>query len=124
MHSVPSILPSLYDWAFWVPFFFRIFLALQFYKMARDIAKGTGLAPTTMTPPARTTLSWMMLGGRALFFFGLGVQATGAVVACACLLFALKMGRNAHHDHLIALALISFSLVFLGPGPYAIDLPL
>jgi hypothetical protein len=126
MHSLPSILPSLYDWSFWVPFFFRMFLAFQLYRTARRVSQGMELTKGTMTPSARVALMWALMGLSASFFFGIGIQIVGALTACMYVLRLSFIQQNDEdtRDVFVAMALIAFSLVFLGPGPYAIDLPL
>jgi hypothetical protein len=136
MHTIPSLLPSLYDWGFWVPFFFRLFLAFQLYREARRlmVSKEPELIrpnETAPTPSARKTLSWMMMVLSFLFFLGLGIQLIAVFTAIAYTVRAIQISKNPDKAgkgslvELLALsALVSFSLLFLGPGPYAIDLPL
>jgi uncharacterized membrane protein YphA (DoxX/SURF4 family) len=134
MYTLPSILPSLYDWSFWVPFFFRLFLAYQLYTEARRLMRGEFpeiIRPNTTAPSpgARKTLAWMMITLSALFFFGVVTQLIGVFTAMMYLVRAVQLSTSASSDYktkelLYASALISFSLLFLGPGPYAVDLPL
>lgn len=133
MHSIPSILPSLYDWGFWVPFFFRLFLAYQLFSGARQVflGKASDLVSydSTTTLLAQKTLGWMMAVVGALFFVGLGVQMIAVFSACAYLFRFIQLSKmstslSSLKNLLLLSALVSFSLLFLGPGPYAIDLPL
>jgi hypothetical protein len=133
MHSIPSILPSLYDWGFWVPFFFRLFLAYQLFSEAQRLFSGK--TPELITydsatsPSAQKTLAWILVVVGGLLLVGLGVQAVAVFTACAYLFQFVQLlkapTKNTPLRHLILLsALVSFSLLFLGPGPYAVDLPL
>ncbi len=134
MYSLPSLLPSLYDWSYWVPFVFRLFLAYQLYKEAQRIMRG--LSPTVIqpgktdpTPSARKTLAWVMLGLSATFFFGLGVQVVATFTAITYITQVVRISKNTEgsevlRNYLALCGLVAFSLLFLGPGPYAIDLPL
>jgi len=134
MYLVPSILPSLYDWGFWVPFFFRLFLAWQLYREARRLMGGNTsellVAGTSApTPSAQKTLAWIMMILSFMFFVGLGLQIVAVFVACAYFIRYVQLMKNPNTSdtvrHLVLLStLVSFSLLFLGPGPYAIDLPL
>ena len=133
MHTLPSILPSLFDWSFWVPFFFRLFLAFQLYREARRLMKGgedvlvvEGMSAPT--PSAKKTLAWVMMLLSFLFFIGFGVQVIAVFTACAYILRMIQVSKLQKTDALQSLlflsALVAFSLLFLGPGPYAVDLPL
>ncbi len=133
MYTLPSILPSLFDWAFWVPFFFRLFLAFQLYREARRLMQGGEDALVTEgmsapTPSAKKTLAWVMMLLSFLFFIGFGVQVIAVFTSCAYLLRMIQVSKRQKTDALQSLlflsALVSFSLLFLGPGPYAVDLPL
>jgi hypothetical protein len=134
MYSLPSILPSLYDWSYWVPFIFRLFLAYELYKESQRIMRGesTTMIPVGKTPPtlaARKTLAWLILGLSASFFFGLGIQIVGTCTAIIFLFRIFQAKKDRHEtivlrDYMTICALVAFSLLFLGPGPYAIDLPL
>jgi hypothetical protein len=83
----------------------------------------------TLTEGARRTLSWMMVGLSACFFFGIAVQIIAVFTALLYLFRVVQIskhpeGKGVLRELLLLSALISFSLLFLGPGPYAVDLPL
>jgi len=134
MHSIPSILPSLYDWGFWVPFFFRLFLAYQIILEARGLlvenrTDGIITLDHKTLPSTRKALAGILFVVGLFLLVGLGVQIVAVFVACAYLFLLGQTARNPDgqslRQHLLLLlALLSFSLLFLGPGPYAIDLPL
>lgn len=126
-----SMFPELYDWSWFVPFFFRMFLAWYF------ITSGYTLARAGDNGGENERFAWTILGAiitavGGAFLAGIFVQvagATGFVLA----IFAIVLKHTAREEarrvvesqiFYLLLGLVSLSLVFLGPGPWAIDLPL
>lgn len=79
-------------------------------------------------------LAWIFLGVillcfGLLFVAGLYVQALGSTgFALALIALYLRWRKSPHaresSQFYLLIGLVSLSLVFLGPGPYAFDLPL
>lgn len=125
-----SLFPDLFDWSFYVPFFFRVFLSLYILGVGYSFFKKS-------TDPAESSedkLSWGILGGlfiilASCLLVGVVVQVAGAV-AFAVSLFAIYAKKynikeiDESTTFYLLFALLSISLVFLGPGPFAFDLPL
>lgn len=123
-----SLFPELLDWSFYVPFFFRLFLSCYLitagYHLIKKNNKGDG----------EEKLTWAIFGTLVMligFFLLLGVytQVFG-VISFVISLFAIYFKKS--HSHNIAesitfyilFGLLSLSLLFLGAGPFAVDLPL
>ncbi len=119
--SMLSLFPALLDWNWYVPFFFRIFLGFYFFNTGLlMLKKGDG--------SAWRTLGFLSSLVGFLFIMGLFIQVLGVIASSSSLvlLFKKKQVRFLHESSTfyVLLALVSFSLLFLGAGPYAIDLPL
>lgn len=121
-----SLFPELLDWSFFVPFFFRVFLGCYL------LAVGYHLINKTRRDEEK--LTWAIFGTLVMaigFFLFLGVytQIFG-VISFAISLLAIYFKKRKSHDtpesiaFYTLFALLSLSLLFLGAGPYAFDLPL
>ena len=135
MLNLPLLFPNLLDWAFWVPFFFRIILALQLFREVIRLRKGMSpmlVSPTDTapSPSARTGMVILLSLLGTLLAIGLGTQIVGVVTSCLLFFRSFQLMRKhneetgAQREALILAAVVALSLVFLGPGPYSIDLPL
>ncbi len=125
-----SLFPDLFDWSFYVPFFFRVFLSAYIIGVGYSFFKKS----TASTEKSEDKLSWGILGGflivlAACLLVGVVVQVAG-VVAFAASLFAIYAKKynlkeiDETTTFYMLFALVGISLVFLGPGPFAVDLPL
>jgi membrane protein implicated in regulation of membrane protease activity len=125
-----SLFPDLFDWSFYVPFFFRVFLSIYIIGVGYSFFKKS----TASTEKSEDTLSWGILGGLLILLascllIGAVVQVAGAVVFAVSLLaiYAKKYNLKEIDEtttFYLLFALVGISLVFLGPGPFAFDLPL
>lgn len=125
-----SLFPELLDWAWYVPLVFRIFLGIYVAQI------GWRYAATHARVDPKSSAAYLF-GGSLLFLFGVAllfglfVQALGAigfVLALAALYFK-RAGRNVPEvtesgPFYVLFGLTALALIFLGPGPYSIDLPL
>ena|SRR3989338_8057738 len=123
-----SPFPELFAWSWYVPLFFRLFLAIYLLHLCYHFAKRGGAGEAD----GHTNFA---IGGGLLviiglsFFVGLYVQISGAigfVLALTALLMKPPAPEKLHGSRAFyfLLGLVSLSLVFLGAGPYAFDLPL
>ncbi|MFA5934118.1 MAG: hypothetical protein WC795_02775 [Candidatus Paceibacterota bacterium] len=123
-----SLFPKLFSFAILVPVAFRLILGLY---LGREMWRNYKKAKESASPRQRTSfyiqaVLQLVLG--LMFIAGLFVQLAG-IIACVIFLFrANEVRGNSGQPSLIelsfALAFISLSLIFLGPGIFAIDLPL
>ncbi len=117
-----SLFPTLLDWNWYVPLIFRLFLGYYFFNLGLHMAKKSDES------------AWKALGALSvisgiLFVLGSFIQLLGVVAAVSSfgLLYAKKNKVRFVHESpvfYVLLSLVSLSLLFLGAGPYAIDLPL
>ena len=124
-----SLFPELYDWSWYVPFIFRIFLGAYLCYNGWAIAHKHGHGVSADDRRAWLYLGVLIVMLGLLFVGGIYIQVLGAI-GFALALVALF---SKHKKHSVAeesftfyalLALVSLSLIFLGAGPYAFDLPL
>jgi len=122
-----SLFPELYDWSWYVPFFFRMFLAAYLISLGYEFALRGDREKTGR-------LTFGLLGGlfiliSACFFIGLYTQlaaAAGFSLAVLALFTRSRhpfIGRESNVFYIL-IGIVSLSLIFLGPGPFAFDLPL
>ncbi|OGZ06544.1 MAG: hypothetical protein A2942_02635 [Candidatus Lloydbacteria bacterium RIFCSPLOWO2_01_FULL_50_20] len=124
-----SLFPDLFYWSWYVPFFFRLFLGVYCFYAGWTLARN-GIAEDIERDRAAWTgmrIFFIILG--FLFIFGVTVQALGSVgFALMLLALFLRWKKSPHAEESIAfyalIGMVSLSLIFLGPGPYAFDLPL
>ena len=137
MHTV-SLFPALLDYQVLGTFMLRATLGLLFVysAYAHIFRKRTGrieFFETVKLHPARiffliTTVAELIAG--TLLTLGLYTQPVAAITGMVMLLTVLlKRYRTTaitHHnfEFYILLGVVSFALLFLGPGAFAIDLPL
>ncbi len=117
-----SLFPTLLDWNWYVPFLFRIFLGYYFFNLGLHMMKKSDES------------AWKILGGMSsimgiMFVLGVVTQLLGVIAAVSSLMLSYfkkkKMKYSLESTSFYALlSLVSISLLFLGAGPYAIDLPL
>lgn len=124
-----SLFPELFDLSFYVPFLFRIVLG---YYIVRE---GYRLFAIKLDQSRANEQSLFRIIGGLIFavgfflFIGLFVQLVAAI-AVALGLVALYLRRsNSEHapqtrGFYILATLIALSLILLGPGMFAIDIPL
>ena len=116
-----SLFPTLLDWNWYVPLLFRLFLGYYYFNIGLHMAK-------------KGDDAWKVLGVLCsifgiLFILGVAIQLLGVIAAVSsyCLLYAKRKKVRFVQESatfFTLLALVSLSLLFLGAGPYAIDLPL
>lgn len=124
-----SLFPELFDLSFYVPFLFRIVLG---YYIVRE---GYRLFAIKLDQSRANEQSLFRIIGGLIFavgfflFIGIFVQLVAAI-AVALGLVALYL-RRTNSDHTpqtrgfyILATLIALSLILLGPGIFAIDIPL
>ena len=117
-----SLFPHLLDWNWYAPFLFRLFLGYYYLSL------GFNLFNSGKT-------SWMKVIGvvscaiGVSFVLGSGIQALGLSSGLIALIFACSKSirqKISPESSLFftLLTIVSFSLLLLGAGPYATDLPL
>ena len=117
-----SLFPFLFAWNWYVPFVFRLFLGYYFFTIGlrfekSELANGRRLAPYFL----------MILA--VLLTLGVYTQVCGLVAAISSLWLMFKRngkdraGEESRKFYSL-LGIISLSLLFLGAGPYAFDIPL
>lgn len=125
-----SLFPDLLDWSFYVPFFFRVFLGLYILGVGYRFFKKS----TVLTEQDEDKLSWGILGALLVLLagsmlVGLFIQVGGAITFAVSILALYAKYRDIKEadesaTFYVLFALVGLSLVFLGPGPFAFDLPL
>ncbi len=125
-----SLFPQFFDWSWYVPFFFRMFLAWYLLAAGYRIAKYRDASE----PTEDSAVAWGLMGGIIIlpgvaFLVGAWVQIA-AIMTFSLALLAIwfrKQGRGFTPEgkkFYLLLGLVALSLLFLGPGPFAFDLPL
>jgi len=121
-----SVFPDLYNYANLVPDILRLFLGLFLFKTAwvEYISTRSNLAP-------KSFIFWSILDLIAGVFIlaGFLIQPTALVYTIFIILMILfrnkiPLAKNYSFEFLILLAIAFLSLAILGPGLFAIDLPL
>ena len=125
-----SLFPDLLDWSFYVPFLFRVFLGIYI------LAAGYRFFKKSMSPTEKDEdkLSWGIFGALLVLLagsllIGLFIQVGGAITFAVSILALYAKHRNIKDADestafYLLFALVGLSLIFLGPGPFAFDLPL
>ncbi len=123
-----SLFPELFDWSFYVPFFFRLYIAGYLLYAGYRLTKA-GNTASKEDKYSWGTLGYLIIVIAISLFVGAYVQITGVILFVMNMLALYfkntnKAELNQSTAFYILLALVSLSLVFLGAGPYALDLPL
>ena len=133
---MPSIFPDLLAFKLFAPVFLRLVLGIVFIahgypKLFKDFAGTVGWFDSAGIKPAKF---WVLVVGIVEFFGGIAL-IVGFATQLAALLIAInmlgaiflvkrKMGLVNGYEFDLALLAMALSLVFLGAGFFAIDLPL
>lgn len=131
-----SIFPGLLEFKLLAPFVLRlvlgiIFIAHGYPKLFKNFANTVGWFNSVGIKPAKF---WVLVVGVTEFFGGVAL-IVGFATQLAALLIAInmlgaiflvkrKMGLVNGYEFDLALLAMAISLVFLGAGLFAIDLPL
>lgn len=116
-----SLFPTLLDWNWYVPLFFRLFLGYYFLSLGLHMTKRSD------------EQAWKILGALSslvgiLFIIGIFVQLLGVISSVSALVMYSRRKMDQFKGEsgvfYVLLSLISISLLFLGAGPFAVDLPL
>lgn len=124
--SMLSLFPQFLDWSWYVPFVFRMLLALYTFSYGVTLLK--------KQKTEADSVSWSILGALVVilslsYFFGVYIQLAG-VIGFSFALLAVWLAKKNHtlvpesRMFYILIGFVSLSLLFLGPGPFAFDLPL
>ena len=124
-----SLFPDLLDWSWYVPFIFRIFLGAYCFYISWSLIRNEGRKGVERDRFAWTSLGMILFVFGTLFLIGLYAQVLGSVgfaLAVVALYLRFKKVPQAQESFwfYFLIGLVALSLVFLGAGPYAIDLPL
>lgn len=123
-----SLFPELLDWSWYVPFLFRLFLAVYLCSIGWAIMKRYAAGENRDEAIAFIGAGALLVILGFSFLLGIFVQALGAigfVLAVTALYFRRKHPQAAESAKFyLLIGIVSLSLVFLGPGPYSFDLPL
>lgn len=122
-----SLFPDLLAWSWNVPFIFRVYLGIYALLLAYRLYKKG--ASSSKDRPNWYIISFLSLVLGVGYLIGLFVQALGAIGFAGALIASyMKRSRNEFFTDSFSfytlLSLVSLSLIFLGAGPHAIDLPL
>ena len=123
-----SLFPQLLDWGWYVPFLFRIFLGLYFFFV------GYGFIKLGSKKKDDDGLSWVIFGSLIIilgisFLLGIYVQIAGVLgFSLSLIAIYFKNSKSAVSPEpvkfYLLVGIVSLSLLFLGAGPHAFDLPL
>ncbi|OGZ08759.1 MAG: hypothetical protein A3D65_04115 [Candidatus Lloydbacteria bacterium RIFCSPHIGHO2_02_FULL_50_13] len=128
-----SLFPELlyWDWSWYVPFIFRVFLGVHLLYVGWAIVKNRAWREAAGDAPALLGAGALLVILGLLFVLGIFVQALSAigfVLAILALYFRKRFspayGIAESKQFYLLIGLVSLSLVFLGPGHYSLDLPL
>ncbi len=123
-----SLFPQLLDWGWYVPFMLRIVLGFYFFFI------GYSFTTSSRANSGQDSLAWLILGVLIIalslgFFLGIYVQIAGAigfVLSLIAIYFKHKKAAFTPESvsYYFLVGVVSLSLLFLGAGPHAFDLPL
>ena len=124
-----SLFPDLLDWSWYVPFFFRVFLGVYCCYLGYTLAQEEGPSTTEHDRFAWLGMRTLLVTLGLLFIAGIAVQALGSIgftLALFALFLRTKQSPHASESSVfyLLIGLVALSLIFLGAGPYAFDLPL
>lgn len=128
-----SLFPELLDWSWYVPFVFRLFLGAYCcwigWKGFRLVARESAGAESGEDRPAFSGMRTLLFALGFSFIVGIIVQVLGSIgFSLAIFAIFLRFKNSPHAEESIQfyllIGIVSLSLIFLGPGPYAFDLPL
>lgn len=127
---MPSLFPELFTWGFFVPTMFRVLLAAYFVSCGiRFFKDRAGTAHDKNERYAYQILGFLLLVLAGFLAFGYLVQAAAAV-AVSLGIISLWIRKKNPQDapqtrafYIFATAM-ALSLIVLGPGAFAIDIPL
>ncbi|MDO8591261.1 MAG: DoxX family membrane protein [bacterium] len=131
-----SFFPTLFSYELVVPFVFRVVIGLAFIWFGYENIIKKREVQIALLPNLKSSSDfwlWVIaviyITGGLLLVAGLYTQVTALVFSILLLLAAIAKRKNPEAASLpqtttLLLLLISASLLFLGPGFYAIDLPL
>jgi hypothetical protein len=125
-----SLFPELFDWGFFVPTLFRVVLGTYIFlygiRVFRERARG---AVSEQERSAYRIFGFLLMVISGFLFLGYLIQAVGAVVTSLGLMALWFHGKHSPDApqtrafYVFATAM-AFSLIFLGPGAFAVDIPL
>ncbi len=121
-----SLFPELLDWSWYVPFVFRVFLGFYLLSVGYKFAKSKNGSEDR---PAWIIFGTLLIVLSISFFAGVYTQLSGVItfaISLLALYFKYKKALFASETakFYLLLGIVALSLVFLGSGPYAFDLPL
>lgn len=124
-----SLFPDLLDWSWYVPLVFRIFLGVYCCYIGWRFMWKEGRSGQERDRFAWISFGILLVVFGTMFVFGLYTQALGSsgfVFSIFALLLRWKKFPQMPESFqfYLLIGLVSLSLVFLGAGPYAFDLPL
>ncbi len=124
-----NLFPELLDWSWYVPLVFRLFLGAYVLYIGWMLIQKEGKSGNERDRFTFTCFGVLLLMFGALFVIGLYAQAlgsTGFVLAIGALYLRWKKVPQTPESlqFYLLIGLVALSLVFLGAGPYAVDLPL
>ncbi|MCH7882837.1 DoxX family protein [Patescibacteria group bacterium] len=132
---MPSLFPGLFVLANFVPLIIRLFLGLLFIahgypKLFKSFNQTVGFFESVGIKPAKF---WVFVVGVVEFFGGIALligfatQFVALLIAIemlvAIIVVKFKKGFVGGYELDLALLVMAISLVFLGAGAYAFDLP-
>lgn len=124
-----SLFPDLLDWSWYVPFFFRVFLGIYCCYIGYTLTQGEAHTTSAHDHWAWLLMRILLVTLGLLFIAGITVQALGSIgftLALFALFLRLKDSPYTKESIVfyLLIGLVALSLVLLGAGPYAFDLPL
>lgn len=124
-----ALFPELLDWSFFAPTLLRVALAFLFFGAAKEFFAFAKFETETVNARSFPLLA-LLLGALALLFFtGALIQAAAAIGFSFALLAFVLRGHSTRYltkprEHYALVMAVSLSLIVLGAGAFAFDLPL
>lgn len=121
-----SLFPELLDWSWYTPILFRGFITIYLFTLAFELFRKHHKGDKKLADAGFALLLTIIALSLLL---GVYVQIVGAIgfsLSMTALLFKGRYKKELPESawFYTLLGLTSLSLVFLGAGPYAFDLPL
>lgn len=121
-----SLFPELLDWSWYTPVLFRGFIFVYLMTIAIGLLRKQHQNNEKLADIGFSTLFILL---SLLLLLGIYVQIIGVVgfsLAMTALFFKKRYAKELQESRwfYILIGLVSLSLVFLGAGPYAFDIPL
>lgn len=121
-----SLFPQLLDWSWYTPLLFRGFIAAYLISLIITLLRKHDTGSKRFANKGFATIFILLA---LTLLFGIYVQIMGVIgfsFAMTALFFRKRYSKDLKETvwFYVLIGLVSLSLVFLGAGPYAFDIPL